>query len=444
MTTSLPNFATAPKVQSRRAWPRRARPQRGAAALVVTLVLFFVMLIAAAYVNRNLVFEQRSSANQYRATQAFEAAEAGLEWAAAQLNSNQRIGSDCMSAAAPAASFRDRFVAHDPATARFAGRTWNGGGSPVALEAACVRTAAGWSCACPGEGAPALVAPAGDAVSPAFTVRFLGGDKPGVLRVVSLGCTSLAAPCVRAAVDAADASATVQAAFALLPTLPTAPVAALTARGSVDAGNASIGAHNASGSGLALHAGGAIVAPLARLSAAAGGVAGEALVDGDAALAAMSPERFFASYFGLDKLAWKLQPGVRRIGCANDCAGVIGAAIDAYPANPMLWVAPPAGTTARIDGPATFGSAANPVAIVVDAALQISGAVVVHGVLYARSLRWTDQANPGVATVRGAVLVEGDYAGDAAADFVHDAQVLSALKRTTGSFVRVNGSWRDY
>ena len=55
------------------------RRQRGVAALVITVLLFFTMLLASVYLNRNLVFEQRSSANQYRATQAFEAAEAGLE-----------------------------------------------------------------------------------------------------------------------------------------------------------------------------------------------------------------------------------------------------------------------------------------------------------------------------------------------------------------------------
>ena len=46
--------------------------------------------------------------------------------------------------------------------------------------------------------------------------------------------------------------------------------------------------------------------------------------------------------------------------------------------------------------------------------------------------------------MHGAVIVEGDYDGDAAAEFVHDAQMLALLKRSTGSFVRVNGSWRDY
>ncbi|HRZ62470.1 MAG TPA: PilX N-terminal domain-containing pilus assembly protein, partial [Rubrivivax sp.] len=43
---------------------------RGAAALVVVMVLFFIMSLVAAYASRNLIFEQRTSANNYRSTQA--------------------------------------------------------------------------------------------------------------------------------------------------------------------------------------------------------------------------------------------------------------------------------------------------------------------------------------------------------------------------------------
>src|SRR5450432_2351820 len=88
--------------------------QRGAAALVVTMLLVFAMLIVVAYANRNLVVEARASANQYRSTQAFEAAEAGLEWALAKLNDATPIGDDCMPSAAPGAlSFRDRQLHFD-------------------------------------------------------------------------------------------------------------------------------------------------------------------------------------------------------------------------------------------------------------------------------------------------------------------------------------------
>ena len=64
----------------------RAAGQRGAASLIVVMLLFFVLSLTAAYANRHLIFEQKTSANQSRSTAAFEAAEAGIEWALAQLN----------------------------------------------------------------------------------------------------------------------------------------------------------------------------------------------------------------------------------------------------------------------------------------------------------------------------------------------------------------------
>ena len=98
--------------------PASQRQQRGAAALIVTMVLFFAMTLAAAYVNRNLVFEQRISANQYRATQAFEAAEAGLEWALAQLNNPLKLEADCRpGTSAQAKTFRERYLGFDAASA---------------------------------------------------------------------------------------------------------------------------------------------------------------------------------------------------------------------------------------------------------------------------------------------------------------------------------------
>ena len=48
--------------------------QRGAAALVVVMVLFFIISLVAAYASRNMIFEQKTSANQYRSTAAMEAA----------------------------------------------------------------------------------------------------------------------------------------------------------------------------------------------------------------------------------------------------------------------------------------------------------------------------------------------------------------------------------
>jgi Tfp pilus assembly protein PilX len=52
------------------------------ATVPVVLLLLLGLGILGLYANRGLVFEQRTAANQARSTQAFEVAEAGLEWAA--------------------------------------------------------------------------------------------------------------------------------------------------------------------------------------------------------------------------------------------------------------------------------------------------------------------------------------------------------------------------
>jgi Tfp pilus assembly protein PilX len=110
-----------------------ARHQRGAAALIVTTLLFFAMVLVAVFVNRNLVFEQRASANQYRSTQAFEAAEAGAEWAVAQLNNPTRLGADCLpSSASAASSFRTRYLRNSGGA--FTPVTWLSGSGVTALQ----------------------------------------------------------------------------------------------------------------------------------------------------------------------------------------------------------------------------------------------------------------------------------------------------------------------
>src|SRR5690242_20588633 len=89
------------------------RSQAGAATLVVVLVLSFTLLLAVAFASKSLVFEQRTSSNQYHATQAFEIAEAGAGWTLAQLNGG-RVGDDCApSGKSTDASLRDRYLSID-------------------------------------------------------------------------------------------------------------------------------------------------------------------------------------------------------------------------------------------------------------------------------------------------------------------------------------------
>ena len=65
------------------------------------------------------------------------------------------------------------------------------------------------------------------------------------------------------------------------------------------------------------------------------------------------------------------------------------------------------------------------------------------GVVYAASLEWSDVA-PGGGSIDGAAIVGGTYRGNGAVDVRRDAAALARLAAANGSFVRINGSWKDF
>ena len=421
-----------------------AHRQRGVAALAITLLLFFAMCLVAAYANRGLLFEQRAAANQYRAAQAFEAAEAGIEWAVAQLNQPQRIDGQCLpSADAADTSFRERFVQSQPDTGRLEPVRWMSGATPIALQPACVRTATGWSCRCPSNGLPALdTVDATDGLPhPAFAVQFSAEAQTGLIRITSIGCSSADGPCRPGAAGRPDASARLQVVLGLLPGLRVAPTAALTVKGSVDVGAAALGVHNpdvASG-GITVRAGGSLIGSALRLSTAPGGAAGASVSAQDTALAAIDTDQLFTAHFGVDLASWNTHAAVQAIDCRSECAVPVAAAIDGAATNRMVSIP----GDARLDGPVTLGSPAQPVVLVVDGTLTLSGDVTLYGLVYATDIRWDDSSGP-QAQVRGALISASSYRGNGAPDLHHDTAVLRALQLQTGSYVRVPGSWRDF
>ncbi len=298
------------------------KSQRGAAALVVTLMLFLALALASLGLHRHLIAEQRAAANQARATQAFEATEAGLEWALAQLNSTQRIGPDCQPDTDPAATtptFRERYLTLARAT---------GVVTPTALQASCVRTASGWSCSCPASGPAVLSPPAGAEPAPAFTVRFRPVARAGAVRISADGCTSLAGACASGAASTADATAHAEVAVGLVAGLRNSPTQALTTRD----------------------------------------------------MAIQTPDQFFAAFFGIDKPTWQSQTVVARVTCGADCGHTI---VDAIAAGSALIQVD--GDLA-LTGPLTLGTGARPITIVASGGARLDGGVTIVGALYAASV----------------------------------------------------------
>jgi hypothetical protein len=434
---------------------------------VVVMMLFFIISLVAAYASRNLIFEQRTSANNYRSTQAFDAAEAGLEWAIAMLNGG-RIDAACASTADPLqSSFRERYLRLVDADGRLDARRWVQGGAEVPLQPSCVLDGEGWRCSCPADGDPALAAPGSAGNTPAFRVEFappLAGQ-PHLVRVSVRGCSSWGQPCIGGAAGDAEANAEVSAVVGLAPALTQTPAAAITVRGPLDAPDAEF--VNPDTTGLAINAGGAVAAP--PVIGPAGMPQARAqtalVVADDASLSALPVaggmsrgEMMFLAAFGMPPAAYRVQPAVRRIVCGDACGAALQEAADRFPGR-VLWI--DGDLRLAADTVLDLGSANAPVMIVVDGNVDwaAGASVVLRGLLYVRGASWSSAG--AAATVIGAVVAEGDAALGPPDEgrftiagsprFVFDAATIEHFKRVqsrgvfdAASFARLSGSWRDF
>jgi hypothetical protein len=97
-------------------------------------------------------------------------------------------------------------------------------------------------------------------------------------------------------------------------------------------------------------------------------------------------------------------------------------------------------------------NAAEPLLIVVNGTLTLTGGTRLAGALVADNLTWNAGAGAGVDLLQGMLIVTGTGTGAAAngtATFTgspvihYDSQVADRLENWMGTFVRVPGSWKD-
>lgn len=449
------------------------RASHGAASLTVVMILFLIISLAAAYTSRNLIFEQRTSGNQYRSTQAFEAAEAGMEWALAMLNSG-RIDATCAPGTAADSSFRQRYLDIDVAnngltTPRTtpAGALAADGGSD--LWPSCVFNGTDWNCSCPDAGAPVLAAPVGAGIFPAFRVRFVrvlppaapALPQPGLVRVEVNGCTRLDDACLDFPATAVGGEG--RATLSTLVTLKSAlgltspeevnPAATLTVREQVDLRSGALVtvANSEPGGGITLQTGDDNIPSLAtrlRAVAAAGSPSDASLSISDQALSGLTDapppstltaaDRFFALTFGAPREVYLEQPALLGLDCTGGpCAAASVRALAALNPGRVIHVR----GDLEVDA-GDVGSATDPVLLVLDGDIDLQDpAARIFGLVYGQGTTLTLAGN---GVIRGAVVAETDLASSDSPIIVHDASVLRRLQLHHGSFVRVPGSWRDF
>lgn len=409
--------------------------QRGAATLVIVMVLFFLVLLVAAYSARTLIFEQRTSANQYRSAQAYEAAQGGLEWALAMLNSNQRIDANCLPTQDPTFdTFRERYLAVEVDNDRVRPAT-----TGVGRFAGCTRAQEGWRCTCPTADVASLTP------EPTSTSAFIVAMRPWLsstpaepLRISSRACSSgNDQRCYAGGTSNSDATSLQSMQVALVPVVRQPPIAAITVLGEAIAPPATVLLVNrdAGSSALALHAGGGIVGTPTVVGL--GGAPPEDAVRGNDTTMG-GALRFFSRFAGVSQTTYRKMPGVSNFDCQGQpCDGALLAAAAA--GSRMFYVVGdltlPAGTT--------LGTPDKPVFLAVQGRLTLEGLNEINGLVYALGLAWVNAAT--ASSIRGGVLVQDDCCAGVtgSASIVYDRDVLTRLQLSAGAYARVPGSWQD-
>lgn len=435
----------------------RQRVQRGVASLTVVMLLFFAVALAAAYSSRSMIFEQRTTTNQLRSTLAFEAAQGGLEWALALLNSG-RITPECTASADTAhTSFRQRYLSINATTGMVTRLEPPGGGD---LLPTCVLENGSVRCDCPSNAAPTLSAPTSSAVTTAFRVRFVNvASRPWTTQIEVNGCTKLDDACLNFPSGAVDQEgrATITALVTLRTAMNTAPGAAVTSRGDVvpAAGPTSLIAYNtdASVSGITVQSGGDIDIVESRLRSLPGTPGLQSKLANDISFASAAlpgdplpiGDRFFASFFGMWPSTYLAQPGVVVVDCGGGTCndGQVRSAISLNPGR-MIWVR----GGLSVDSAADIGSAAAPVQLFIDGgSLTFTAAATVYGVVYVNRTSALAPAAfnlSGPGQIRGGLISEHALTAAGDTTIVFDKAIGSTLRITQGSFVLVPGSWKDF
>ncbi|MEJ6000290.1 pilus assembly PilX family protein [Paucibacter soli] len=408
--------------------------QRGVGTLVVTLTLMLSMSLVVFYLNRNVIFEQRTAANQIRSTEAMELAEGGMEWALGMLNTPKEIDTACVPTSS-GTTFRKRYLA--PSGTTF---------TPlVGVTAGCKRSGGAWTCSCPTSGNASL----GSASERSFTVVFAAvAGQPGAVQISSYGCTAQSDACREGQTGSADASAMVRAVLKASPLLPGKPAGPITCGTSCAIGGSyNIVNNDVETNGVLVNAGTTIsTSPGTSLTTIPGQPAANALVGADKSLADLasadptcSNSRMFNAYFGTTMDEYRTSPNTTVLSCgsASDCKNQLTTAYDQ--GKRAFYFT----SDVQLSGNGSLGTAADPVVFVTPNALKVNGNWDLYGMVFSNSADYNNLGT-GAANIHGAIVSCAAYSNNGNGTAAYDPSVLDNLNANNGTIVRVPGSWRDW
>ena len=421
--------------------------QRGAATLVVVMVLFLVMALLAAYANRSLMFEQRVSSSYFRASLAQEAAEGGVDWTLAQLN-GVAIDGACLPVDSGGQRFADRYLDIDPVDRSISPKPKPKVTDP---QVDCARDEAneGWACRCIATSVARTKPTAMNAtlLAPSFSVLMKAGARNGTLQLAVVGCTdSVVDQCADSVVSATLSrqqlgKSRVGVLVGLVGAVRNPPAAPLIAKGNlITSGTGGLGLHNTDprSAGLLYAIGGTSTGLVdSRLESVPGTAPNQARVEDDNALKLATADDVFKMFMGASPAVYPQHPSLRVVTCGSECSGALD---DAYKAGKrILLVQGPL----SINSSKVLASLTDPVLIIATGAVTLGGAFQINGMLVSGgALTWTG-GGAAPALINGIVLAQGNVQTTGRMDIAYQQTVADQLRNRMGSYVRVPGSWQD-
>jgi hypothetical protein len=418
--------------------------QRGVGTLAVSTLLLFGTTIVIFYLNRGVIFEQKTSANQLRSTAAFEAAEAGLEWATGMLNRPFDIQPDCTFDTTTNISFRKKYVQTQ----------WNAGTNPTAnavpatnVFPGCYINAGALVCSCPdvpvsGTATAALTPPR---ALPSFTVSFAAvASDPLSVRVTSVGCDAISGACTTSTATAADSTATVQAILKFRRILRAAPAAALTCGSSCGlSGSFNVVNYDASVNGITVNAGTSTSGATSGTIGTVPGIPPEnSVIANDSSLSVLSAadptctnDTMFGAYFGSTIAEYAQAPATATVTSKAQFLTQLGNGYRSFYF--------PSG--ADLQGTAfNAGTQNDPVTIVVNGGdLNINSQSVIYGLIFGDNAT-AGSLGTGSSQIYGALVTCNAFTSNGNGVVAYDGKALSNAQLNTATLVRVPGSWRDF
>ncbi|ALV06832.1 hypothetical protein [Roseateles depolymerans] len=371
--------------------PKIARPQRGAATLLMCSLLLMLLALAVLWSARPLAAAQRIAANDHRSTAAVQAADAGLAWAAAMLNTG-RVDDNCRPAFDAGLDFRSRVLKSDTS------------GSPVARSstswvAACTHNGSlRWSCRCDGQVPASASSTAGPGLETTFAIRVTDADVPGQFILLARGCSGAPPTCAVSDLPPPD------------------------------------------GTGLAEHSQHLALLSALRRPPSTGLIEGGQVASQNQPNQPKQTSPAFVRVFGFPSSQYRLQPALTRLACGDHCGPELRQALSR--GRRLIW----------IDGNVTLREAlpppsdGQPLVLLVDGQLDIETAQSFSGLIYARSdVRWASPTGSS-SVVRGALVTDGRLirTGDAGTlQLEWDEALLRRIQWEMGSYLPVPGGWSN-